>query len=171
MKYSIVIFPHSKIQEFANSYRKRYDPGYTLIPPHIKVKEPFEVAEEQIGEVVDKIAQVTEKTQPFTLRFHKASHFHPTNNVIYLAVEKSAELQKLHEALNEGILYHKPAYTFVPHLTIGQKMTDEELHDVYARLRMMKIDLTTTVDRVHLLYQLEDGVWTVYQTFLFGRPA
>ena len=30
MKYGIVAFPSKKVQDFANSYRKRYDPHYAL---------------------------------------------------------------------------------------------------------------------------------------------
>ncbi len=39
MKFGVVIFPSKKLQDLANSYRKRYDSHYALIPPHLNVKE------------------------------------------------------------------------------------------------------------------------------------
>ncbi len=34
---------------------------------------------------------------------------------------------------------------------------------------MLEVDHTEMVDRFHLLYQLENGSWTVYETFLLGE--
>jgi len=34
---------------------------------------------------------------------------------------------------------------------------------------MTKIDHEEMVDRFHLLYQLENGSWTVYETFRLGK--
>ncbi|EPR29472.1 2'-5' RNA ligase [Geobacillus sp. WSUCF1] len=56
MKYGIVIFPPKRIQDFANSYRKRYDSHYALIPPHITLKYPFEADEEQIKKNGERVA-------------------------------------------------------------------------------------------------------------------
>jgi len=166
MKYGIAIFPQKHVQDFANSYRKRYDPHYTLIPPHITLKEAFEMNESELDKAVDHLEKVAEESQPFEIRFHKVSHFHPTNNVIYLAVNNDEPLRTLHEKINSGILYHPHRYPFTPHLTIGQDMSTDELHDVYGSLRMCSLDLHTEVDRFHLLYQLENGSWSVYQSFL-----
>ena len=38
MKFGVVIFPSKKLQDLANSYRKRYDPHYSLITPHLTLK-------------------------------------------------------------------------------------------------------------------------------------
>ena len=42
MYFGIATFPEKEVQDIANSYRKRYDPHYSLIPPHITLKEKFE---------------------------------------------------------------------------------------------------------------------------------
>ena len=46
MKVGVVIFPSKKLQDLANSYRKRYDPHYALIPPHLTLKASFDSTEE-----------------------------------------------------------------------------------------------------------------------------
>ncbi|SFT04501.1 2'-5' RNA ligase family protein [Marininema halotolerans] len=166
MKYGIAIFPEKKIQDIANSYRKRYDPHYALIPPHITLKEPFEFDESRLQDATQHLELVSRETAPFETLLHKVSTFHPTTNVLYLAVQENESILTLHEQVNSGELFHERSYQFIPHITIGQKLPADEIHDIYGRLRMVNVKLTIRVDRFHLLYQLENGSWTIYQTFL-----
>lgn len=166
MKFGIAIFPQKEVQDIANSLRKRYDSHYSLIAPHITLKESFDLEEEQIETAVEHLQQVAETTAPFTIHFNKISNFYPTSNVIYFVIENTEAITALHKRINTGPLEHKGKFSFVPHLTIGQDLPNDELHDVYSRLRMHKIDLDSIVDRFHLLYQLKNKTWTVYQSFL-----
>lgn len=169
MMYSIVIFPSSKVQEVANSYRKRYDSAYALIPPYIRLKEAFELDESKLPELVEHLEQVASSTKSFTARFHRISTFHPTTNVIYLALQDKEPFNELHQKIAKQCVSDKETYAFVPHLTIGRDLSDDELRDVMSQLSMAKIDLTSEIDRFHLIYQLEDGIWSVYQTFLLNK--
>ncbi|MCM3586185.1 YjcG family protein [Mesobacillus maritimus] len=168
MKYGVVIFPSKKVQDFANSYRKRYDSNYALIPPHLTIKSAFEATNLEIQEIAQQIHDIAEKHEPLTLRVTKFSSFAPVNNVIYLKVEASQELEKLHNDLNMNF-NTEPEYSFVPHITIGQNLSDDEHSDVYQSLRMNKVLFEEPADRMHLLYQLENGSWTVYETFRLGK--
>lgn len=169
MKFGIGIFPSKKIQDLANSYRKRYDPHYALIPPHLTLKDAFEESEEKITELTNTLQKIAAKTNPFSLKINKFSSFQPVNNVIYLKVEPSTELDQLHQLINTQIGGQKPEYSFVPHITIGQKLSNDEHSDVFGSLRMLQVNHEQTVDRFHLLYQLENGSWTVYETFRLGK--
>lgn len=169
MMYSIVIFPSSKVQEVANSYRKRYDPAYALVPPYIRLKEAFELDEAKLPELVSHLEQVASSTDSFSAHFHRVSTFHPTNNVIYLAVQNKDPFNALHEKIVTQCVSEKETYAYVPHLTIGRDLSDDELRDVTGQLSMAKIDLNSEIDRFHLVYQLEDGIWSVYQTFLLKK--
>lgn len=168
MKMTIAIYPPKDIQDAANSLRKRYDPQYAYIAPHLKIKEPFDIKEDQLSVIVDELQKVADDFKPFSIDIHKVSTFHPTNNVIYLAVKEQSKLMELHNQLNKPkTLKHESKYSFVPHLTIAQNMSDDELHDVYGRLKMRKFHFSFVVERFHLLYQLENGSWTTYETFSF----
>ncbi|MCM3571204.1 YjcG family protein [Neobacillus mesonae] len=169
MKFGIVIFPSKDLQDFANSYRKRYDPHYALITPHLTLLNAFEAPEEEAGIFAEKLQQIAAHSNPFTLKTTKVSSFHPVNNVIYLKVEPVDELISLHEEINRELNEQKSEYAFVPHITIGQKLSNDEHSDVYGALRMTKVDHEETIDRFHLLYQLENGSWTVYETFHLGK--
>lgn len=169
MKYGIVIFPSKKLQDTANSYRKRYDPHYALIPPHITVKNIFEASDDEIKDITRELDAISKQINPFTLDVLKVSSFSPVNNVIYLKVDPNEELRNLHNALHSGYFAGEPEYAFVPHITIGQKLSSDEHSDVYGQLRMLKMDHEEQIDRIHLLYQLENGSWTVYETFRLGK--
>jgi len=166
----VLLFSHQKkLQDLVNSYRKRYDPHYALIPPHITLKNAFEAHEEDAKDYADKLRQIASDTKPFSLKTSKISSFQPVNNVIYFKVEPTEELTNLHNEINQEFNRQNLDYAFVPHITIGQKLSNDEHSDVFGSLRMTKVNHEETIDRFHLLYQLENGSWTVYETFRLGK--
>jgi len=169
MYYGIACFPQKHVQDIANSLRKRYDPHYTLIPPHITLKEKFEMDEDQLEKATEKLEQIAKEVKRFEIHFHKVSNFYPTSNTIYFAIKESKPLMELHSKIKDAFDPVESPYDFIPHLTIGQKLSDDELNDVYGSLRLRKIDLTSKIDRFHLLYQLENGSWSIYQTFVLAK--
>lgn len=169
MKYGVVIFPSKSLQDLANSYRKRYDPHYALIPPHMTLKSTFEAEEEEIKLIADKLRAIAVSFEPFTFKTTKVSSFKPANNVIYFKVTPTQEMAALQGEINHEIARLNSEYSFVPHITIGQKLSDDEHSDVYGALCMLKVEHEETVDRFHLLYQLENGSWTVFETFRLGK--
>ncbi len=168
MKYGVVIFPSKKIQDYANSLRKRYDSNYALIPPHLTLKASFDATEDQIRDIASKIEDIAQNSSPVSIRIKKFSTFTPVNNVIYLKVEPTPEIDSLHQQLLMNFS-GGTEYNFVPHITVGQNLSDDEHSDVYGTLRMNEINFEETADRIHLLYQLENGSWTVYETFRLGK--
>lgn len=169
MKFGIAIFPSKSVQDEANSYRKRYDPHYSLIPPHITLKTPFEADEELIKELSTEMRYIAKDTKPFTVYINKVSSFAPVTNTIYFKVEPIQSLIDLNSHMHEGIFPSRGKHSFVPHITIAQNLTDDEFSDVFSSLRMKKIQFQDKVDRFHLLYQLENGSWTVYDSFVLGN--
>ena len=171
MKCTIVVFPSREVQERANSYRKRYDSQFTWIQPHMKLKWPFEVTDAELPALVAEIETVTSQAEPFSIQFRKIKTFYPNTRVIYFGIQDPSQLENLHNQLNQEPLFRQEKYAFTPHLTIGQDMNEDEFHDVIGRLKMVNLNYTSLVDRVHLLYQLEDQTWTSYQTFLLGKKS
>jgi 2'-5' RNA ligase len=166
MFYGIAVFPSKEVQDVANSYRKRYDPHYNLIQPHLTIKEKAEWNNELLTQAVEHLEAAARQIKPFDIRFNRFSTFYPVNNVIYMALFDPEPMIKLHNNVCSGPLKETgKAYGFTPHLTVGQQLSNDELHDVLASLRNTPLDLTTHVDRFHLLYQTDNEAWTVYQTF------
>ncbi|WP_214846643.1 YjcG family protein [Exiguobacterium sp. s193] len=169
MNIGVVLFPSKRIQDFANSYRKRYDSKYALITPHITMRERINVDESELETIVAELNKVAQQTKPLALHLQGARSFHPTNNVLFLKVMPTDELEQLHRALHSNALEHKPKYDFLPHITIGQDLSDVELFDVLERLKMEDIRFQEEVTKMALLYELENGSWSVYETFRFTQ--
>jgi len=171
MKYGIVAFPSKQLQDFANSYRKRYDSHYSKITPHITLKSVAEVEDSQIDNVSNAIKEICAHFAPVSIQVSKVSSFAPVNNAIYLKVEQTEQLLDLHEAFHSADFGGEELYKFVPHITIAQDMNSGEHDDIYGQLRMTNVDFNETINRIHLLYQLEDGSWTVYETYRLTGEA
>lgn len=169
MNFGIAYFPSKEIQDAANSYRKRYDPHYALIPPHVTLKSSFTIAEGKLSEVVSELKRIANETKSFPLRITKVSSFEPVTNTIYFKVEPSDEIIELEEKLHSGKFEDTRKHPFVPHVTLAQDLTHVEFTDILGRLNMENHQYEDTVDRFQLLYQLENGQWTVHDTFVFGK--
>lgn len=165
MKYGIVAFPSKKLQDLANTYRKRYDPHYAKITPHMTLKDAFDADETQIEEISKKLSVIAKRFAPITIHTSRISSFFPTTNAIYFRVEPTPQLNKIHDEIQEQLQIGKPKYVFVPHITIAQNLSDAEHDDIFGQLRMIGVNEQETIDRIHLLYQLEDGSWTSYETY------
>lgn len=171
MKYGVVIFPSKTLQDRVNGYRKRYDPHYALVSPHITLKGPFDADADDLASISEKLRKVAAVHQPFSYHVSKVKSFEPVSNVIYFKVDPNDTLISLYDMMHTDHFPGKELFPFVPHITIGQNLSDDEHSDVYGSLKMDSIDLTEIADRFHLLYQLENGVWTVHETFLLGKDA
>lgn len=169
MKYSIVIFPSSHVQEVANSYRKRYDSHFALIPPFIRLIDTFELDESKLTGLVQSLQQAAEATEAFSVKFHRASTFHPTSNTLFLAIQNKEPFIHLHDIIVEYLGMKNQTYAYVPHLTIGRELTDDECKDIAGQLSMVKFDLDSEIDRFHLIYEAPDETWQVQHSFELKR--
>lgn len=165
MKYGIVAFPSKELQGLANTYRKRYDSHYSKITPHITLKEAFETEESEIDTISQTIATVAKKYGPLKINTTGISSFFPTTNVIYFKIERTEQLENLYLDLQNKINRGKPKHLFMPHITIAQDLTETEHDDIFCQLRMIGVNQQEEIDRIHLLYQLDNGSWTTYETY------
>ncbi|OMF22742.1 phosphoesterase [Paenibacillus sp. FSL H8-0548] len=167
MLYGIVAFPEKHVQDFANSWRRRYDPHYSAIPAHLTLREAQEWSDEELQLAVAHLEQATAALPPFTIALDRVSTFYPVSHVLYLALQDTAAMQRLHEAICcEPLAITASKYVYTPHVTIGQELSADELHDLYGNLRMQSIHISSKIDRIQLLYQTDNGSWTAFQSFL-----
>ncbi len=169
MKYGIAIFPSKEIQDEANAFRKRYDPQYTNIPPHITLKSTFDMDIPMRDSLVKELKKIAKETKPFTINISKVKSFAPVTNTIYFKVDPVPELTELYDKMHTGKFPVETIHPFVPHITIAQNLLEDEYSDIYGSIRMKEVTFKDTVDRFQLCYQLENGSWTVYDTFVFGQ--
>lgn len=169
MNFGIAFFPSKEIQDVANSLRKRYDPRYALIPPHITLKDSFQIPDNNIDKVTTELKRIANETKPFPINITKVSSFEPVTNTIYFKVNPDPAIMELEEKLHSGKFDDTRKHPFVPHVTLAQDLTHNEFTDLLGRFNMEQHEYKDVIDRFQLLYQLENGSWTVHETFVFNK--
>lgn len=169
MTYKIVIFPAKHIQDEANALRKRYDPEYPNIAPHITVKSNFSLNEVKEKDITGALENIAKQMESFPIHLSKVSSFSPVTNTIYFKVEPSTALTMLFEKMNRDIFPNQHQYSFAPHITIAQDLLNAEYSDVFGSLQMTEIAFDDIIDRFHLCDKQADGIWNIKQTFMFNQ--
>lgn len=168
MILGLALIPSKTFREKIDSYRKRYDERYAQIPPHITIKDSFEVEDNDFDRVKEDIQSRIEGIAPLHIHATKASNFAPVNNVIYFKVEKTPELEELDNRFNNGDFYGQPEHSFVPHFTIAQGLTSQEFEDIFGQVKLAGIDYEETISELTLLkYNDEADKWETIDTFSF----
>ncbi len=173
MNYGIVLFPSKSFQDLANGYRRRYDSHYANIAPHITVKERFSLEDKgELSKLVEALRELARQTPPLSIDVYKVDTFYPQSTTIFYKIRENAELSALNMKLYEPPFPTDRAHSiFIPHVTIAQKLPQSEHADIVGQLKMTDISHQETIDRVQLLYQLDNESWTVYETFLLQGQA
>ncbi|UUZ95938.1 2'-5' RNA ligase family protein [Paenibacillus sp. P25] len=170
MFYGVAVFPSKEVQEFANHYRRRYDPHYDLLPPHLTVMEKSEWNDGQLQAALVHLEQSAAKIEPFDITFNRFSSFYPASHVVYMALADPEPMRHLQSRLCSGPLAEiSRPYAYTPHLTIAQELGADEMHDILASLKNKQLQLTTGIDRFALLRQEQSGKWSTLREFKLGR--
>lgn len=171
MNVGIALFPSKPLQDQVNSFRMRYDSHYALIPPHITLKEAFEINDEELPTLVKDLREIAQKATPAVIDIYKVDSFYPLSNTIFFKIREHESLTFLYDQLHSDPFSPNSKYGFIPHLTIGQELSDDEHADVVGRLKMRNFEFQEIINRMQLLYQLDNGSWSVYETFHLGKDA
>jgi len=118
MYYFLAFFPKIDFTQI-NVLRRKYDPNFAFIDPHVAVFFPVDASIGE-GNLISHIEKSIEETSSFTLTFKglKKSWDH----YLYLTVDDGKnEVIMLHDTLYSGALspYLLKNVPYIPHLTLG----------------------------------------------------
>ncbi|RNB69628.1 2'-5' RNA ligase family protein [Brevibacillus panacihumi] len=148
LERAIHIFPDIEQVELIQSIRKKYDPLYTFIPPHITLVFPFE-SEITNTDLYRHVKQAITGFQPFTIRLEEitASNGH----YLFLNVKQgNDQIIALHDKLYTGpmAIYRSYMHTYLPHLTVGRLNHEHDLKEALKDTRSFKHRFETRVSHV-----------------------
>ncbi|CAM5665695.1 Putative phosphoesterase OS=Lysinibacillus sphaericus OX=1421 GN=yjcG PE=3 SV=1 [Lysinibacillus sphaericus] len=152
MKYGIVAFPSKKLQDLANTYRKRYDPHYAKITPHMTLKDSFDATEDDIQSIVKQLDDIAAKHAPLNIHASRISSFFPTTNAIYFRIEPTEQLQAFDRVLEEQIPFGDSKRVLVPHSTTTRKRQTQNMIDIFGQLGMSAVDEHDSIDFYFIFY-------------------
>lgn len=138
---------------------------FAYIAPHITLMSG--VALTDPAEAIAHVRNVVSSFSSFPIRFAGTDTFYPVSPVTYLRVaEGERELTELHERLHSGPLDAKPAFPFVPHLTLAQEIAPERLAEVRRAWEDVSFNMAAHSVTVHV--RDGAGAWTQIEELVFN---
>lgn len=128
MHYALVLYPEVGIGRIQET-RRKYDPTFDVIGPHITVLFPVPEAVGE-AELVSHIENVLRDWEAFEIRLGELAK--SNDHWLFLTLEEGArEVKGLYQALYTGILaqYRRGDIEFVPHLGLGLFVKDRATYD------------------------------------------
>jgi poly(A) polymerase len=169
----LAIIPPEDLFPPIQSIRQRYDGSrFIRIPPHITLLCGF-VPEQYFDEVVDLIAPILAKIEPFTIEFADFEIFtHLKSSTAYLRpiVKPQGALHELQNTLYKLFpqCYEQNTKTiegFNPHLSVGQFANANEAAEKLPQWHPLKF----TVDSVVLMSRSRNGPCEIRQIIGIGK--
>jgi 2'-5' RNA ligase len=127
--FFVAILPSDEISKEVTEFKKHaaehFESSHALkSPPHVTIFPPFRWNESKLKLLEKEIKLEAQKTSGFYIQLINFSSFAP--RVIYVDVEKSAELLNLHKSLKKRFLQEldlsdKSPHKFSPHMTVAFK--------------------------------------------------
>ena len=154
-KLAVVYFPQINNDDI-DKFKKKYDPGWKIISPHITIVSP--ISEISVSNLIKHVTSVTKDVECFTI--HLTALIKTFDDNLFLQIKEGKEkIVNLHDKLYSGILtsYTPSDFPFVPHLTIGYFRTkndrfDEKLYaKAYAEAQKLNFNITCTFDEVSVI--------------------
>jgi 2'-5' RNA ligase len=151
MIYSLVHYPDIDTSRI-NEFRRKYDPQFELIAPHVTLMFPIA---ESIGQetVVRHLNSVLADARPISLRLQGLQR--SSDNYLFLLVDAGREsIRELQARIYTGVLsdFRDTSRSYVPHVTLG---AFGDSADEYARAfdeaQRLELDYRSVLNKVHLL--------------------
>ena len=121
------MFPIFKNQHLIEEVRKKFDPLYGLVPPHLTLVFPF-ASEIPTSKLEQHVKESLVGLCPFPIQLKGITA--TSDNHLFLNVKKGNDnIIELHDRLYSGLLseFMNRRYTYTPHLTVGRCNNEIEL--------------------------------------------
>ena len=145
---AILIFPKFENIDFINEIRKKHDPLYDFIAPHITLVFPFK-SNMSKNDITLHLNECLKATKSFKLVMKGITG--DTGGYLFLNVKQGNDnIIELHDLLYKDKLkdYLFRGLTYKPHLTIGRINDKEIFNNVLEELKDFNNEFEINVDKV-----------------------
>lgn len=119
-KRDILIFPEFNNIDLIENIRKKYDPLYSLVKPHITLAFPF--SDEMTNEyLISNLTHLTKILKPFEVAF-KGFSISQDKYIFLNQILGNEKIIRLHNLIYSNILptHLNPQIEYIPHITLGR---------------------------------------------------
>jgi len=135
------------------------DPMAHLIPPHVTLLPPTDVAAFDPAEVHRHLESVAARHAPFQLHLAGTGSFRPVSQVVFVTVaEGISPCELLAQDIRSGLLGVHLDFPYHPHVTIAHDVPPDMLDLAYGGL--VDVDVRVEVDSFCAFAKDPEGRWT-----------
>ncbi|KAA0773630.1 2'-5' RNA ligase family protein [Bacillus sp. BB51/4] len=145
---TILLFLNEMSINEIEDIRKKHDPLFGLIPPHITVIFPFESSISN-DELKLHILKLSKGIQEIEIKF--ANQITDEGEYLFLRVEEGKkQIEELHDMLYTGplIKFLKEDIPYIPHVTVGRKESAELAAEVAKDIHSLPEKLQCVIDKI-----------------------
>jgi 2'-5' RNA ligase len=126
--FALVCYIPDPLASFLDALRLELTPGCSP-HAHVTILPPRPLFHE-LKPIIHQIAEKMRDVGPFWIETGEIEIF-KKSNVVYLGLSRGgADLMKLYESLNRGLLAHNEYFPYQPHITLAQNLSLEQAEQV-----------------------------------------
>lgn len=148
MKRSILLFPDFNNINIIESIRKKYDPLFKHIKPHITLVFPFD-SDIPNEELKKHIENSLKEIEPFKIKLKGITG--TLDNYLFLNIKVGNDkIIEIHDRLYTGILekFHYKRITYIPHITVGNILDDKQFGKALNDVKDLNDEFETLIDEI-----------------------
>ncbi|MFC7573787.1 2'-5' RNA ligase family protein [Klenkia terrae] len=166
----VVDIPEPWAQLLVNWRAKCGDPQAGVVPPHVTLLPPTEVATADRSLISAHLAAVARSHPPFEIRLQGTGTFRPVSEVVFVAVAAGvADCAAIATDVRSGPLARPLSFPYHPHVTVAHDVPAEALD--MAATELAGLECTFPVGHFTEFEQQSSGAWAVARRHpLTGPP-
>jgi 2'-5' RNA ligase len=166
----VVSVPEPWAQLLVEWRSKVGDPQAALVPPHVTLLPPTEVAVLDRPGISAHLADIARRHPPFDVHLSGTGTFRPISEVVFVAVARGiADCELIASDVRTGPLARPLSFPYHPHVTVAHDVPTDMLDTAYAGLAELHAEFR--VDSFTEFERLPGGAWAVAREYpLTGPP-
>ncbi|QBR92098.1 2'-5' RNA ligase family protein [Nocardioides euryhalodurans] len=146
------------------------DETATMIPTHITLVPPTEVADDDLAVIEDHLAAAAAEVGAFGIHLRGTGTFRPVSPVVFVTLaEGISQCEQLAAHVRRGPLDVPLQFPYHPHVTIAHHLADEVLDRAFEELA--GFECVFEAEEFHLYRHEEQAGWRPSRDFPLGGGA
>jgi 2'-5' RNA ligase len=165
----VVPIPEPWAQLFVDWRTKVGDPQASLVPPHVTLLPPTEVATVDRPAITAHLTDVARGHAPFDMHLSGTGTFSPVSEVVFVAVARGiGNCELIANDVRCGPLARALSYPYHPHVTVAHDVPADMLDLAYCGLADLSAEFR--VGHITEYEQTPDGAWAVSREYPLTGP-
>jgi 2'-5' RNA ligase len=165
----VVPIPEPWAQLFVDWRTKVGDPQASLVPPHVTLLPPTEVAAADRPAITAHLSEVARRHPPFDMHLSGTGTFRPVSDVVFVTVARGiGNCELIANDVRRGPLSRVLDFPYHPHVTVAHDVPVDMLELAYSGLSDLSAEFR--VDSFTEFEQTPDGAWAVARQYPLSGP-